>query len=91
MMNIAAAVVAVAPAKISVAKIDKKGLILKLNTTENLSEGDRRAIVEHFAEQVVNTTLQSTNGDFRLAKSIFFKAAAYIQKQIKEMENEDLN
>ena len=48
MMNIAAAVVAVAPAKIAVAKIDKKGLILKLNTTENLSEGDRRAIVEHF-------------------------------------------
>ena len=64
---------------------------MKLNTTENLSEGDRKAIVEHFAEQVVNTTLQNTNGDFRLAKSIFFKAAAYIQKQIKEMEDEDLD
>ena len=64
---------------------------MKLNTTENLSEGDRRAIVEHFAKEVVNTTLQSTNGDFRLAKSIFFKAAAYIQKEIKEMEDENFD
>ena len=64
---------------------------MKLNTTENLSEGDRRAIVDHFAKEVVNITLRNTNGDFRLAKSIFFKAAAYIQKQIKEMENEDLD
>ena len=24
---------------------------MKLNTTENLSEGDRRAIVEHFAKE----------------------------------------
>lgn len=64
---------------------------MKLNTTENLSEGDRRAIVEHFANEVVIMTLQNTNGDFRLAKSIFFKAASILQKQIKEMENEDLD
>ena len=64
---------------------------MKLNTTENLSEGDRRAIVDHFAKEVVNITLQNTNGDFKLAKSIFFKAASYIQKQIKEIENEDLD
>ena len=64
---------------------------MKLNTTENLSEGDKRAIVEHFAKEVVNITLQNTNGDYNLAKSIFFKAASYIQKQIKEMENEDLD
>jgi len=64
---------------------------MKLNTTENLSEGDKRAIVEHFAREVVTTTLKNTNGDFRLTKSIFFKAASYIQKQIKEMENEDLD
>ena len=64
---------------------------MKLNTTENLSEGDKKAIVEHFAKEVVNTTLQNTNGDFGLAKSVFFKAASYIQKQIKELENEDLD
>ena len=64
---------------------------MKINTTENLSEGDRRAIVEHFAKEVVSVTLQNTNGDFRLAKSIFFKAASYIQNQIKEMENEDFD
>jgi len=64
---------------------------VKLNTTENLSEGDRRAIVEHFAREVVTITLQNTNGDFKLAKSVFFKAASYIQKQIKEMEKEDLD
>jgi len=64
---------------------------VKLNTTENLSEGDRRAIVEHFAREVVTITLQNTNGDFKLAKSVFFKAASYIQKQINEMENEDLD
>tara|TARA_R110000824_G_scaffold101386_1_gene240831 strand:- start:303 stop:497 length:195 start_codon:yes stop_codon:yes gene_type:complete len=64
---------------------------MKLNTTENLSEGDRRAIVEHFAKEVVNLTLQNTNGNFILAKSIFFKAASILQKQIKEMENEDLD
>jgi len=64
---------------------------VKLNTTENLSEGDRRAIVEHFAREVVTIALQNTNGDFRLAKNIFFKAASILQKQIKEMENEDLD
>ena len=64
---------------------------MKLNTTDNLSEGDRRAIIEHFAKEVVNTTLKNTNGDFGLTKSIFFRAASYIQKQIREMENEDLD
>ena len=64
---------------------------MKLNTTDNLSEGDRRAIVEHFAKDVVNITLQNTNGDYNLAKSIFFRAASFIQKQIKEIENEDLD
>jgi hypothetical protein len=64
---------------------------MKLNTTDKLSEGDRRAIVDHFAKEVVNFTLKNTNGDFNLTKSIFFKAASYIQKQIKEMENEDLD
>ena len=64
---------------------------MNLNTTDNLSEGDRRAIVDHFAKEVVNITLRNTNGDFGLAKSIFFKAAYQIQKQIKEMENEDLD
>ena len=64
---------------------------MKLNTTDNLSEGDRRAIIEHFAKEVVNTTLKNTNGDFGFAKSIFFKAASYIQKQIKEIENEDFD
>ena len=64
---------------------------MKLNTTNNLSEGDKRAIVEHFAHEVVNFTLKNTNGDFNLAKSVFFKADSYIQKQIKEMENEDLD
>jgi len=64
---------------------------MKLNTTDNLSEGDRRAIVDHFAKEVVNMTLKNTNGDYSLAKSIFFKAASHIQKQIKEMENEDLD
>jgi hypothetical protein len=64
---------------------------MKLNTTENLSEGDRRAIVDHFAKEIVNTALKNTNGDYNLAKSIFFKAASYIQQQIREMENEDLD
>ena len=64
---------------------------MKLNTTNNLSEGDKKAIVEHFAKEVVNITLQNTNGDYNLAKSIFFKAASYIQQQIREMENEDLD
>ena len=64
---------------------------MKLNTTENLSEGDRKAIVDHFAKEVVNITLKNTNGDLGLAKSIFFKAASYIQKQIKETENEDFD
>jgi len=64
---------------------------VKLTTTNNLSEGDRRAIVEHFAKEVVNVTLKNTNGDYNLTKSIFFKAASYIQQQIKEIENEDLD
>ena len=64
---------------------------MKLTTTENLSAGDRRAIVEHFAKEVVNMTLKNTNGDYSLTKSIFFKAASYIQKQIREIENEDLD
>jgi hypothetical protein len=64
---------------------------MKLNTTDKLSEGDKRAIVEHFAKEVVVLTLQNTNGDYNLAKSIFFKAASYIQKQIREIENEDLD
>tara|TARA_Y100000034_G_scaffold131347_1_gene191891 strand:+ start:2361 stop:2555 length:195 start_codon:yes stop_codon:yes gene_type:complete len=64
---------------------------MKLNTTSNLSEGDKRAIVEHFAKEIVNVTLKNTNGDYDLAKSIFFKAASYIQKQIREMENEDFD
>jgi hypothetical protein len=64
---------------------------MKLNATDNLSEGDRRAIVEHFAKEVVNITLKNTNGDHSLAKSIFFRAASFIQRQIKEMENEDLD
>ncbi len=64
---------------------------MKLNTTENLSEGDKKAIVDYFAKEVVNITLQNTNGDYRLAKSIFFRAASHIQRQIKEMENEDLD
>jgi len=64
---------------------------MKLNTTNNLSEGDKKAIVEHFAKEIVNSTLKSTNGDYNLAKSIFFKAASYIQKQIREIENEDLD
>ena len=64
---------------------------MKLTTTNNLSEGDRKAIVHHFAKEVVNLTLQNTSGDFRLAKSIFFKAAYILQKQIREMENEDLD
>tara|TARA_Y100000310_G_C20513814_1_gene730175 strand:+ start:197 stop:391 length:195 start_codon:yes stop_codon:yes gene_type:complete len=64
---------------------------MKLNTTDNLSEGDKKAIVDHFAKEAVNFILKHTNGDFNLAKSIFFKAASYIQKQIKEMENEDFS
>ena len=64
---------------------------MKLTTTNNLSEGDKKAIVEHFAKEVVNITLKNTNGDYNLAKSIFFKAASYIQQQIREMENEDLD
>ena len=64
---------------------------MKLTNTDNLSEGDKRAIVEHFAEDIVNITLKNTNGDYNLAKSIFFKAASYIQKQIREMENEDFS
>ena len=64
---------------------------MKLNTTNNLSEGDKRAIVDHFAQEVVNITLKNTNGDYDLAKSIFFRAASYIQQQIREMENEDLD
>ena len=64
---------------------------MKLNTISNLSEGDKRAIVEHFAKEIVNVTLKNTNGDYDLAKSIFFKAASYIQKQIREMENEDFD
>ena len=64
---------------------------MKLKTTENLSEGDKKAIVEHFAKEAVNFTLKNTNGDFNLAKSIFFRAASYIKKQIKEIENEDLD
>ena len=64
---------------------------MKLTTTNNLSEGDKRAIVEHFAKEVVNITLKNTNGDYNLAKSIFFKAASYVQQQIREMENEDLS
>ena len=48
-------------------------------------------LVDHFAKEVVNFTLKNTNGDFNLTKSIFFKAASYIQKQIKEMENEDFS
>jgi len=64
---------------------------MKLNTTDKLSEGDKRAIVEYFAKEVVVLTLQNTNGDYNLAKSIFFKAASYIQKQIREIENEDLD
>jgi len=54
---------------------------MKLNTTDKLSEGDKRAIVEHFAKEVVVLTLQNTNGDYNLAKSIFFKAASYIQNK----------
>ena len=64
---------------------------MKLNTTNNLSEGDRKAIVDHFAKEIVNSTLRDTNGDYNLAKSIFFKAASYIQKQIRDIENEDLD
>ena len=64
---------------------------MKLNTTENLSEGDRKAIVDHFAKEVVNFTLKNTNGDYSVTKSIFFRAASYIQKQIREIENEDLD
>ena len=64
---------------------------MKLNTTNNLSEGDKRAIVDHFAQEVVNITLKNTNGDYDLAKSIFFRAASYIKQQIREMENEDLD
>lgn len=64
---------------------------MKLTTTNNLSEGDKKAIVDHFAKEVVNITLKNTNGDFGLAKSIFFRAASYIQKQIMEIENEDLD
>ena len=64
---------------------------MKLNTTNNLSEGDKTAIVDHFAQEVVNITLKNTNGDYDLAKSIFFRAASYIQQQIREMENEDLD
>jgi hypothetical protein len=64
---------------------------MKLNTTNNLSEGDKRAIVEHFAQEIVNITLKNTNGNYNLAKSIFFKAASSIQQQIREIENEDLN
>ena len=64
---------------------------MKLNATNNLSEGDKKAIVEYFAKEIVNITLKNTNGDYNLAKSIFFKAASYIQQQIREMENEDLD
>jgi len=64
---------------------------MKLTTTNNLSEGDRRAIVDHFAKEIVNVTLKNTNGDYNLTKSIFFKAASHIQKQIREIENEDLD
>jgi hypothetical protein len=64
---------------------------MKLNTTDNLSEGDRKAIVDHFAKEVVNITLKNTNGDYNLTKSIFFKAASYVQKQIREIENENLD
>ena len=62
---------------------------MKLNTTDNLSQGDRRAIVDHFAQEIVNLTLKNTNGDYNLAKSIFFRAASNIQKHIKEIENEN--
>ena len=62
---------------------------MKLNTTDNLSEGDRKAIVEHFAKEIVVLTLQNTNGDYDLTKSIFFKAASQIQQQIREIENEN--
>tara|TARA_Y100000034_G_scaffold105246_1_gene132416 strand:+ start:377 stop:571 length:195 start_codon:yes stop_codon:yes gene_type:complete len=64
---------------------------MKLNTTDNLSGGDRKAIVDHFAKEAVNSTLKNINGDYDLAKSIFFKAASYIQQQIREIENEDLD
>ena len=64
---------------------------MKLNTTDNLSEGDKKAIVDYFAKDIVNITLKNTNGDYNLAKSIFFKAASYIQKQIREIENENLD
>ena len=64
---------------------------MKLTTTDKLSEGDRKAIVDHFAKEVVNFTLKNTNGDFSLTKSIFFRAASHIQRQIREMENEDLD
>jgi hypothetical protein len=62
---------------------------MKLNTTDNLSEGDKKSIVEHFAKELVVLTLQNTNGDYNLAKSIFFKAASQVQQQIREIENEN--
>ena len=77
--------------KISTPKRPPEEREMKLNTTDNLSEGDKKAIVEHFAKEAVASTLKNTNGDYSLAKSIFFKAASYIQQQIKEIENEDLD
>ena len=62
---------------------------MKLNTTNKLSQGDRKAIVEHFANETVNITLKNVNGNYDLAKSIFFKAASKINKLIKQMEDED--
>jgi|TARA_Y100000310_G_scaffold36428_2_gene34307 hypothetical protein len=61
---------------------------MEINTTNNLSEGDRKAIVEHFSEEVVNFTLKNIKNDYVLAKSIFFKAASKINKLIKQMDNE---